>query len=336
MKPVIIGVDPGSTSAVAAVDFDGNILLLKSGKNFPPRDIIQEIIETGKPVIVASDKSKTPSNVEKIATSLGAEIYEPEEDLESQRKTELGEGDNSHEVDASASAINAYNNMQREIKKIDDLVEQLGESRSTIAQKYFSEGPVRPQDDEEEPEPEKNDSKPVLDREKDREKARMERTIENLEKHVDQLRSEKGEVEKRNRKLQKRVDELRSGEREEILKEREISKREGRIREKEKEIDRLEEELEQSRLREKQYRKALERVRNGAELVPVIDERHEHVPENAVTRSEEIKQKLKSRGFNIHLVEEVEGVELKRYVAVEEFPDPRDFKEVVDEYRESR
>jgi predicted RNase H-like nuclease (RuvC/YqgF family) len=336
MKPLIIGVDPGSTSAVAAVDLEGELRLLESGKNFPPRDIIQEIIEEGKPVIVASDKRKTPSKVEKIASSLGAEIYEPDEDLESGRKNELGLGDNSHEKDASASAFNAYNNMQREIRKIKELEEQLGEDRATVAQKYFSKGPVKGEDDEEEDETVEQQGRVSREPEPDREKQRMETKIENLEKQVEELKAENGELEKRNRELQSQVDEMRNEKRDEILKEREIAKREGRLREKDREIEDLERKLENARLREKQYRKALESVRKGAELVPVIDERTEEVPENALTRSEEVKRKLKSRGFNIHLVDDVKGVELRDFVAVEEFPDPRDFKDVVDEYRESR
>jgi len=86
-KPLIVGVDPGSTSAVAAVDLECEIELLESGKNFPPREIIQRIIKVGKPVVLASDKGKTPSKVSKISSSLGAKLFEPEEDL-SQKKEE--------------------------------------------------------------------------------------------------------------------------------------------------------------------------------------------------------------------------------------------------------
>lgn len=337
MEPLIIGVDPGNTSAIAAVNFDGELVLLESGRDYPPREMIREIVGVGKPVVVASDKGKTPSTVKKLASSLGAEIYEPENDLSSERKTELGEGNNSHEKDAVASALNAYNNLQREIRKIDELTEQLGKKKETVASKYFSDTPLKTKrEDENTVENKGIDKKTEKSTKNNDESSRLRRKVRNLEKRINELEENNLELSERNSELQSQVDKLRSGKRDEIIKEREIAKREGMLREKDREIDELENELEKTLLRESQYRKALKKIREGAELVPIVDEIQDDIPENILTRSNQVKQELESQGIRAFLVDEVEGVELKEYMAVAEFPDPRDFQSVVDEYRESR
>ncbi len=138
-EPLIVGIDPGNTSAVAAVDFDGELKLLESSREFPPEEIIERLIEVGTPVVVASDREKMPSTVEKIASSLGASKFQPEEDLAADRKKELGGGENSHEQDAAASALYAYNNLRRRIEKIE---KDSGEKkdRLEVAKSYFSPG----------------------------------------------------------------------------------------------------------------------------------------------------------------------------------------------------
>lgn len=337
-KALIIGIDPGSTSAVAAVDLDGEIQLLESGKNFPPSEIIERIVKVGRPVVVASDKGKTPSTVEDIRTSLGAELYEPEEDLDSERKKELGKGANSHEKDAVASAFYAYNNLQREIRKIEKYNEKLDIERPEVAKRYFSDRPLEPEEDEKiENKGDEETSEEKTDGNIDKEKKRLKRKVENLEKQVETLKSELGEEKKDKKRLRKKYEDLKEGKRDEIVKDHEISKRQGIINEKNREIEELEEKLENAEIREKQYREAISRLKDGAEILPIIDGRSEEVPERAVTRSDEIKERLRKRGFNIHKVEEIEGVELKEHHIAEDFPDTAEnFEEIIKDYRESR
>ncbi|MFB6291845.1 MAG: DUF460 domain-containing protein [Candidatus Nanohaloarchaea archaeon] len=139
-EALIVGIDPGNTSAVAAVGLDGELKLLESSREFPPHKIIRELVETGKPVVVACDTEKMPSTVEKVASSLGARKFIPDEDLESQRKKEMGRGENSHEIDAAASALYAYNNLQRQIQKIDRHTRKSGKDRAIVAHRHFTEG----------------------------------------------------------------------------------------------------------------------------------------------------------------------------------------------------
>jgi predicted RNase H-like nuclease (RuvC/YqgF family) len=340
MKPLIIGVDPGSTSAVAMVDFDGNLVELQSGKNFPPREIIQEIVENGKPVVVASDKGKMPSKVEKIAKSVGARSFSPEEDLGQERKRELGEGENSHEKDAVASARHAYKHLRPKIEKVEQLSEKIDREKSRVAKKYFT-GTLQKESKEEDAETEPREHEEGQDEKKingekwKRKAEKLQKKVENLEEQVDDLEEKLEFREQQRRNLQSKYDKLKAEKKDDMLKEQEISKREGIINEKEERIEELEKKLERSRIREKQYGEALDLIADGGELLPVIDEDTEEVPERAVTRSRELRDKLVARGEQVYFVDEVDGVELLERFVAEELPS-QNLKEIIERYRDAR
>lgn len=117
-EPLIIGIDPGNTTAVAAINLDGETEILESRLEFSHHEIIELIIENGYPLVVATDREDIPSTVDKIASSVGAKRFVPENNLSRQRKEELGRGDNSHEKDAYASALHAYKRMSKQVRKI--------------------------------------------------------------------------------------------------------------------------------------------------------------------------------------------------------------------------
>ncbi len=334
MKPLIVGLDPGSTSAVAAVDLKGELELLESGKNFPPSEIIQRIIRIGKPVVVTSDKGKTPSKVKKISSSTGAKLFEPESDLSSERKKDLGKGANSHEIDAVASAVNAQKKLYQEIRKIEKYDEQLEKSRVEIAKSILHNRPLRGEEDKDSEETEEESVEEDVD--KDSEKKRLERKVENLEEQVHRLKSELGQRDSKINSLEEKIDELRKEDRREIIKEREVQKREARIRDKEDRIDDLEDEILKAGIRERQYREGLRKILEEDHRVVRIVNRPDRVPEEAVCRDSQIVDKLEKRGAEIHHVEDVEGVELRDFMVVESLPDKTDFRSVIKEYKDDR
>lgn len=136
-RALIVGIDPGNTCGVAAVDLEKNMVLLESVRELSDSEAIEMIIQEGKAVVVTSDKSKMPSKAEKISSSLGATRFEPEQDLSRNRKQRLGVGENSHEIDASASAINAYNQMSRRIEKIRERSGRREIERHEVAKEFF-------------------------------------------------------------------------------------------------------------------------------------------------------------------------------------------------------
>ncbi len=122
-KPyVIVGVDPGTTTAVAVLDLNGNILGVKSKKGWNPSEVVEYITSLGKPVVIATDKSNPPDFVLKLKASFQAVLHAPKEDLSIERKRYLTSKFtflNDHERDAIAAAMDAYNSYKNKLKNIE-------------------------------------------------------------------------------------------------------------------------------------------------------------------------------------------------------------------------
>jgi uncharacterized protein len=108
---LIVGIDPGTTTAVAAVDLDGNLLHLASSRQMNMGDIVESLYRVGKPLIIASDVQEMPYSVEKIRRAFSAVAYTPKQDVSVETKIELTSDfsyGNDHERDALSAALDAY------------------------------------------------------------------------------------------------------------------------------------------------------------------------------------------------------------------------------------
>ena len=124
-KHLIVGIDPGTTFGFAALDYDANLIALKSSRQMSVADWIEEISAAGKPVIVATDKSRMPSTVEKIKRAFSAVPFVPAEEKTQEEKYSVTSGysyANDHERDALYAALeahkffkNKYRNIERKI-----------------------------------------------------------------------------------------------------------------------------------------------------------------------------------------------------------------------------
>ncbi|MBI4983497.1 DUF460 domain-containing protein [Candidatus Woesearchaeota archaeon] len=137
MKPLaIIGLDPGATTAGAALDLNGRILTVFSAKELSLSEIISAFLKVCQPLITVSDKARAPSLVEEFSRKMGTKLVSPEEDLARQEKKELvktyfpdNQADNqekilqnAHEFDCLASTLFAYKKYSPRIKKINDFI----------------------------------------------------------------------------------------------------------------------------------------------------------------------------------------------------------------------
>ncbi len=108
---LIVGIDPGTTTAVAAVDLDGNLLHLASSRQMNMGDVVESLYRIGKPLIVASDVQEMPYSVEKVRRAFSAVSYTPRQDVSVETKIELTSPfpyANDHERDALSAALDAY------------------------------------------------------------------------------------------------------------------------------------------------------------------------------------------------------------------------------------
>ncbi|MDY6776801.1 MAG: DUF460 domain-containing protein [Candidatus Nanohaloarchaea archaeon] len=249
----IVGIDPGTTAAVAVLDLEGDLRDYTSRKNFSKDRMIQFIVENGNPLIVAADVSPAPSRVEEIASNMGSVLYSPEEDLESGYKEELSSEfhvrEDSHVRDALAAAEYARRKHRNDLEGVRRRVreEEIGESFSDVVELVFKgslplsqavrevEKAGEEADEEEETVEKERDWKEISEKRKERIEF-LEDKVENLEEHLDSRESrEEGqevslsELKSRNRIIR----DLRA----------EMDRKESRLEEMESRIDSLEEAL---------------------------------------------------------------------------------------------
>ena len=119
----IVGIDPGTTIGVAIIDLDGKPIEVFSSKNLSIADTITRIISRGKPLIVASDVTPTPSMVKKIGGLLSSFIHELDGSLSTEEKIALTKGEgyeykNVHERDALAACIAAFKRYKKKFLQV--------------------------------------------------------------------------------------------------------------------------------------------------------------------------------------------------------------------------
>jgi predicted RNase H-like nuclease (RuvC/YqgF family) len=118
---LIVGIDPGTTTAFAALDLDGNLLHLASSRQMTMSDVIESLYKVGKPLIIASDVQEMPFTVEKIRRSFSAVAYTPRQDVSVETKVELTAPfayANDHERDALSAALDAYRQYRHKFQNL--------------------------------------------------------------------------------------------------------------------------------------------------------------------------------------------------------------------------
>jgi predicted RNase H-like nuclease (RuvC/YqgF family) len=123
IKPryLIVGIDPGTTTAAAALDLDGNLLHLASSRQMTMSDVIESLYKVGKPLIVATDVQEMPYSVEKIRRAFSAIAFVPKQDVSVDTKVELTAPfpyANDHERDALSAALDAYRQYRHKFQNL--------------------------------------------------------------------------------------------------------------------------------------------------------------------------------------------------------------------------
>ncbi|MAG15671.1 hypothetical protein CMO88_01275 [Candidatus Woesearchaeota archaeon] len=121
-KQLIIGIDPGTTTAYAILSIDGQLITLKSSKQLKLDSIVRETHQEGIPLIVGTDRRKCPEMVSKFAAKTGATKAIPDYDLSGIEKNAVTKGfdaKNAHQKDALAAAFIAYKQYEALLKRID-------------------------------------------------------------------------------------------------------------------------------------------------------------------------------------------------------------------------
>lgn len=254
---VIVGVDPGTTTAIAVLDLNGKLLGVRSKKGWNSAEVIEYILSFGKPVVVATDKSDPPDFVSKLKASFNATLHVPKDDMSVEKKKYLTSPfkhkiSNDHERDALSAAIDAYNahksklmNVEKRIPPgIDADTVKAGIIRGLTLRKLI-EKTSRGKSDEK------------------KEKDRPQKSTENVNK----LKKILKELEEENRLLRNEVSTLREEVERLRSKMLSLSKEEHRKIRRENYIKSLENELSEVRRILKERDKTIEELRSRIELL---------------------------------------------------------------------
>ncbi len=119
---IIAGIDPGTTTGIAALNLNGDLIDLLSARAMSPSDVTEWLAERGKPLIIATDVFPTPGAVEKVKRSFNATLYSPGADMPSEEKIALAKCygyHNDHERDALAAAVSAYKKYKNKFQRVE-------------------------------------------------------------------------------------------------------------------------------------------------------------------------------------------------------------------------
>jgi predicted RNase H-like nuclease (RuvC/YqgF family) len=258
---VLVGIDPGTTTAVAVTDLDGTVLDVLSTRTADTAEVIEWIIERGRPVVVAADVEPMPETVEKIRRSFDAAGWVPESDLpvdEKLHRTRDHDYDNDHERDAMAAALHAFDDHEDQFDRIADKVPprmDLGEvTARVVAGGESVETAVADLSEDEQSEEEETEHTPRELTAEEKRIKQLESQVERLEDHVEDLNDTIESKEGRIGQLKGELEAARSEERKEVRERREVSRLE-------RENDRLERELDQRDDRIEELEGKLERLK---------------------------------------------------------------------------
>jgi predicted RNase H-like nuclease (RuvC/YqgF family) len=251
MRYLIVGIDPGTTTAVAIIDLGGNLISVKSQKDWNFSDVVEFIKSHGKPVLIATDKKNPPEFVNKVKAAFNAVLYAPREDLSLDKKRDLtSKYDflNDHERDALASAIDALKNYESKFRNIEKRLPvgfDVERAKAEIIRGMTLKSLFEPQVVEK---VERKDEKEVdfldLLEKKDKKIKELKEENEMLRKQIEEL---KAEIEKLRAKIVAMADEEKEKMRREIYAknlESRIVELIAEIKKKDSEIARLKEKLE--------------------------------------------------------------------------------------------
>ncbi|WP_313693025.1 DUF460 domain-containing protein [Halorarum halobium] len=281
---VVVGIDPGTTTAAAVLDLDGNALDVVSTRTADTAEVIEWLVERGRPVVVAADVTPMPETVEKFRRSFDAAGWAPERDLpvdDKLHRTEDVAYDNDHERDALAAALFAFDDHEDQFERITHKTPAGIERGEVIARVVAGEESVEAalaelSDDPEDEGAEESDHEPRELTEQEERIRDLEARVERLQEHAEDLKADRAEKDDRIAELEDELTEARRESRREARRDREVT----RLR---RENDRLEREKDDAEARAEELSDKLDRLKalwkldhddfadvaEGRDLVPV-------------------------------------------------------------------
>jgi predicted RNase H-like nuclease (RuvC/YqgF family) len=258
---VLVGIDPGTTTAVAVAGLDGEVLDVFSTRTADTAAVIEWIIERGRPILVAADVTPMPETVEKIRRSFDAAGWVPDRDLpvdvKKHRTREVGY-DNDHERDAIAAALGAYDSHADQFERIAAKVpprQDLGAVvERVVADEESVEAVLTDLAEDESPDTEESEHVEHEPSPEQRRINQLEAQVDQLQDHVERLEEQLDERDTEIEEYEQQLSEARREERREARERREVNRLE-------RENERLQRDLDEEHDRVSALEEKLERLK---------------------------------------------------------------------------
>lgn len=137
VPPLIVGIDPGTTTGLVILDLQGKPLLIHSEREYSTRKIIRQIMKYGNPVLLACDVVKIPKMVEKIAKSFDVPVSSIKKAISVAEKIQIAlefqaiynvSIKNTHQRDALVAAVKAFTRLKNKLEKIEAEIQKLDDT----------------------------------------------------------------------------------------------------------------------------------------------------------------------------------------------------------------
>ena len=249
---LIVGIDPGTTTAVAILDLRGKLVNLFSSRVVSISDVIERIAEHGRPLIIASDVTPAPNTVEKVKRAFHAVLFSPGESLPTDEKVTLAKPfgyDNEHERDALAAALWAFKdhkNKFAQIEKKTPVGMDADEVKALVVHGCSIDAAISQLSEPEEAEEIQKKEVKIIDKqvlELQEIIHRQEKQISRLKEYVDELRSQITKKDERIDELVSLLDGIKSKEQRALRRTREIERRDKEIARLKKEVREREDDI---------------------------------------------------------------------------------------------
>ncbi len=273
---IIVGLDPGTTTGIAALNLSGELVDLISSRAMSSSDVIEWIAARGRPLVVATDVFPTPGAVEKVKRAFNAVLYTPGADVPAEEKIAMAKEfgyKNDHERDSLAAAVSAFKKYKNKFllveKKVPSEIDP-DEVKALVVKGYsienaiseFLQPPAQPEIVRPPAAPATaQDVQPEASALKNQ-NLQLAEQVRTLRKYLDELRAEGAEKDAKLRDLFGKLDRMRDKRAREIKRDQEI-----RIRD--KEIERLRSVLRAERKYIKKLKKSLSRQKKTEQIEEV-------------------------------------------------------------------
>jgi len=260
---IIVGLDPGTTTGIAALNLSGELIDLISARAMSSSDVIEWIAARGRPLVVATDVFPTPGAVEKVKRAFNAVLFSPGMDVPAEEKIAMAREfgyKNDHERDALAAAVSAFKKYKNKFLLVEKKVPQEidpDEVKALVVKGYSIENAIAEFTELPEPEIRQPAIQGAVDVAPDvaalkSQNMQLAEQVRTLRSYLDELRAEMAEKDAGMSALRAKIERLRDKTAREIKRDQEI-----RIRE--KEIERLRSILRSERKYIKKLKKTLSR-----------------------------------------------------------------------------